>query len=121
MDLEKVIDTDDDKQKKGFTNYDMFNEHNRKFVIRKHQVFATSLVCPSLALSPPRKYSETCRLRETWKDGRFEGGDDLKTSAMENRQLRTLRLQKVRTFQGRNLELVTRALSLCIYVGVVEF
>jgi len=38
--------------------------------------------------------------------GRFQGGNHFPISPMENRQLRTLLLQKVRPFQARNLELV---------------
>lgn len=39
-------------------------------------------------------------------DGGFKGRDNLETSSVEDRQLWTLFLQKVRSIQGRNLELV---------------
>lgn len=39
-------------------------------------------------------------------DGGFKGGDNLETSSVEDRELWTLFLQKVRSIQGRNLELV---------------
>jgi hypothetical protein len=95
-------------------NDDMFNEHNRKVLISKarslRDIASLSLQLKSTVRLAERE-RERERVRETCKDGRFQSGDDLKTSAMEDRQLRTLLFQKVRTFQARNLELVTHALS----------
>lgn len=92
-------------------NHDTFNQLDHELLLRKKKVYATRV---SLSLK------STVRLR-TWKrerakDGRFQGGDDLKTSAMENRDLWLLLFQKIRPFQGRNLELVTHAVSPTWYV-----
>lgn len=72
----------------------------------KSEVF--HLFCSSV---PPWLLKSTVALgnscRQRSKDGWFQGGDDLKASSMENRQLLSLLFQKIRPFQGRNLELVT--------------
>lgn len=85
-----------------------FNKHDHKVATLQKAKSSTStcfvLLCLSDSFNSTVISVNSCT--EKSKDGWFQGGDDLKTSSMENRQLWTLLFQKIRPFQGRNLELV---------------
>lgn len=49
------------------------------------------------------------------RHGRFQSWNHFPISPMENRQLRTLLLQKIRPFQARNLELVRTSRNTSLY------
>lgn len=83
------------------------NKHDHKVATLQKAKSSTCFVLLFLSDSFKSTVILQNSCRERSKDGWFQGGDDLKTSSMENRKLWTLLFQKIRPFQGRNLELVT--------------